>query len=80
MLAGEEWKECVVMRAGGHNGVILDSSVGVLVELQHWDTLARFFSPLCAEEFVCFPYKWHQALQKGLGLSSVTALCSLSRE
>lgn len=54
MLAGEEWKECVVMRAGGHNGVVLDSSVGVFVEFQHRDTLARFSHPHVQKNLVVF--------------------------
>lgn len=54
MLAGEKWKECVVLRAGGHNGVISDSSVGVLVEFHCWDICGEVFSPTCAGKFGFF--------------------------
>lgn len=81
MLAGEKWKEGVVLRTG-HNGVILDSSIGVLVELHHCDTGGKVFSSSGAEVFGCLPCTWHRALQtqKGLGLSPVIGLCPLRGE
>lgn len=68
-----------MLRAGGHSGVILDSTV--LEELRHCDTCGRVFSSPCAE-FGCFPCKGHRALptQKGLGLSPVIGLCPLKGE
>lgn len=68
-----------MLRAGGHKGVISDSSVGVLVEFHRWGTCGEVFSPQCAGEFGVFPCEWHRALQtqKGLGLSPVIGLCPL---
>lgn len=86
VLAREKWKECVVLRAGGCNGVMLAVVlVGVLVELHHCDTCGKVLSYPCAEfcSYGGFPYNWHRAHQtwKRLGLFLLCfGLCHLRGE